>query len=124
MHNQVLPFFMTLWKLLVKKKVSSAFIDPVKYVDANIGSNVYHVRCSDAAQAKKLSDVKSLGDAVILSGEEEQSYWDTIRKDRDKKIAGKVPKSKENKKKPRGKERLVIKLEEAKRTNHTYFGDL
>lgn len=138
-------------RIMVKKKVSSAFVDPVKYVDIKEGNSSYYVRCADAGQAKKLSEVKALGEATILTGTEEQAYWDTIRceraqlivygylwgdewlnlnntsifrQDRQKKREGEVKtKSKCGKKQVRGKERLIIQVEEANRGNHIYFHD-
>jgi len=40
-------------KQMLKKKVRSAFLFPVTYVDADVGRSEYHVRCSDEEQAKK-----------------------------------------------------------------------
>ena len=57
-------------KQLLKKKVRSAFLFPVEYVDAEAGKTEFHVRCSDDEQAKKLVGVTCLGTATILSGEE------------------------------------------------------
>ena len=67
-------------KQLLKKKVRSAFLFPVTYVDAEVGKTEFHVRCSDDEQAKKLVGVTCLGTATILSGEEvkyrvEQKSW-------------------------------------------------
>ena len=57
-------------KQMLKKKVRSAFLFPVTYVDADVGKSEYHVRCSDEEQAKKLAGVTCLGNASILTGDE------------------------------------------------------
>ncbi len=110
-------------KQLVKGKVRSAFMDPVSYVDADVGLSEYFVRCADEAQAKRLAGVASLGKATILAGGEETAYWEKIRKQRqEKRDKGFKKASQQQQQQQRGRERVISKAEEMK-NSHTYFGD-
>jgi len=111
-------------KQMLKKKVRSAFLFPVTYVDADVGKSEYHVRCSDEEQAKKLAGVTCLGNASILTGDEEASYWERIQKQRREKrnkSTAAVDVEETKKKKVRGRERHRARAEEMK-NSHTYFG--
>ena len=111
-------------KVMIKKKVRSAFVDPaaiVSYIDVEIGQSQFYVRCSGAEQAKKLAAVKSLGSSSeILSGQEEQDYWGRIRESRKQKRSGEMKELKPKRK--RGRDRLLAKVEEVQ-NSHTYFND-
>jgi La-related protein 7 len=112
-------------KKMLKKKVSSAFLDPVSYVDADVGKSEYHVRCANEEQARKLAGVACLGSAVVLTGNDESSYWERIQEQRKEKREGAIKKTRKGyslKKQKRGRDRHVEKVEEM-RNSHTYFGD-
>ena len=108
----------------VKKRIKAAIMENVKYVDVQVGAKEYHVRCAHADMAKTLSKAKILGQATILDGEDEQKYWEKIKKDRDAKLSGKV-KVKSGAKRARGQDRLTKKIQMMNQTDnkHTYFDD-
>jgi len=107
-----------------KARLRAAVMEPVKYVDAINGQLQMHVRCVSAKQAETISGAgKSIVGVPgeILKAHEETSYWEKIRKDRQDKVSGKVPKT--GAKRMRGKDRLVKKYEETVRNTHRFFDD-
>ena len=75
-------------------------MENVNYVDAKIGANEYHVRCSNPEQAKILAAAKILGQSEILSGDPEVNYWQKIKDDREAKLSGKIKMKKSSNNKP------------------------
>ena len=113
-------------RILTKKKVRAAFIEPVEYIDIQIGASAYHVRCASREQAEKLAGISNLGEtAVVLEGEEERTYVEKIKSDRREKRSGEVKKEKaKGQTSTRGKDRVVKKLEAVAVANtHKFFGD-
>ena len=83
-----------------------------------------HVRCVSAKQAETISGAGKGIVGVpgeILKAQEETDYWAKIRKDRQDKVSGKVPKT--GAKRMRGKDRVVKKYEETVRNTHRFFDD-
>ena len=74
--------------------------------------------------AKTLSNAKILGQSTILEGEEESTYWEKIKQDREAKLSGKI-KTKNNSKKMRGQDRLVKKIQSMNQNenSHKFFDD-
>lgn len=108
----------------VKQRIKAAVMENVNYVDAKIGASEYYVRCSNPDQAKTLANAKILGQSEILSGESEENYWQKIKDDREAKLSGKI-KKKSSTSKPRGKDRLVLKVHEMqqKENCHKFFNE-
>jgi len=74
---------------------------------------------------KKLAGVTCLGNASILTGDEETAYWERIQKQRREKrqkSTASVDHDEPKKKKVRGRDRHRARAEEMK-NSHTYFGD-
>ncbi len=128
---------------LLKKKVKNAFLDSggVKYVDAEAGATVFHVRCETKEQAERLSKATALAgggegaSAAVLGGKEEEEYRAKAEADRRERLAGGGNKRGGKKKAGegedvngggrgarRGKDKLSVKLDE-KQGSHKYFTD-
>lgn len=101
----------------VKRQVKSAFIDGVEYVDVQIGASEYHVRCNSPELAEKLAGVLCLGKGRVLEGQDEETYWSKMERERAEKRSGKIPK-----KTIRGRKKVLKKLDVAA-NSHKYFTD-
>ncbi|TRY61566.1 hypothetical protein TCAL_05696 [Tigriopus californicus] len=101
----------------VKRQVKSAFIDGVEYVDVQIGASEYHVRCHSAELAAKLAAVSCLGQGCVLEGQDEETYWAKMERERAEKRSGKIPKQT-----IRGRKKVLKKLDVAA-NSHKYFTD-
>lgn len=83
-----------------------AFSTEVKYVDIPLpcGSEEVFVRFSSSENASEFSKSEYAGEKTVLTGEEEEGYWEKIATDRQVKF------QKANKK-LRGREKLLKKAE-------------
>lgn len=104
-------------------------VAPVAYVDLQPGDQDGFVRCQTTEGATQI--VSKYGDGAesedvkvsLLTGEDEEKYWDKLKMDRINKLN-----SKQKKKKKRGVDRLLSKAEKvsisnAGKGNHVFFGD-
>ncbi|XP_058788956.1 la-related protein 7 [Phymastichus coffea] len=104
--------------VIVKVEFKEACVDPkgfkeefrnnnhVKYIDVKEGSNKAFIRCDSSQSAREISE-KTTNERqfIVLTGEEDKSYWDKITRDREEKIGKKV------RVKQRGRDKLLKKAE-------------
>lgn len=92
----------------------------VKYIDIHDESNIIHLRCDTAEGTNKIyekySEEKTM---TILTGNEEQAYWDKMTRDR----AEKFNKENRKKNKQRGRDKLLKKAEK-ELGKHIRFDDV
>ncbi|XP_067124291.1 la-related protein 7 [Centruroides vittatus] len=89
----------------------------VAYVDVNKDTTMAYIRCQSAEDATKIlqNSQEDIGQMDLLTGIEEQSYWEKIKNDKEK--------SYRSRKKTRGRTKIITKVEKTIKNTHIRFDD-